>query len=348
MNIVSNRNCAPAAAMATATALAALLPSPAFAKTYTCTIQPGVTQCPAAQGYVSGEPRYGSPNSMPVQNAQVALDMFDVQPEGADVFTPEGDADTIGVTGTYGKAGFQKNQRLDLHYQHARRIGEGTRARFLLDVPVSINHEDGYNVIFKFPGGTTPPIPYGGATAVYGTINAGIELPASSNLIVTPRVGYSNLQAGDYFNFDAELLTGSVTARYRLPQVGRGELVFGGMAAYSHTLDTFLSKQPFYTKADYWTLRGGVAYQLPLKARMFGRQASVRASYVFTRLTGEPFMAYKSVHEAGINIGVRTREAEQKNRFEQMRIGLLYTHADNRFADKSGYDSLTLTLGYRF
>ncbi|WP_374411273.1 hypothetical protein [Novosphingobium colocasiae] len=336
-------------ALTAATAIAALAPVTSVAKTYTCVLQPGVTQCPAAQGYVSAEPRYGSPNSMPVQNAQVSLDLFDVQPEGADVFTPEGDSDTIGGTFTYGKAGYQKNQRFDGHYQHARRIGEGSRARFLLDVPISVNHVDGYKVIFKFPGGgESSPIPYGGATAVYGTINAGVELPVSQNFLITPRVGYSNLQAGEYFSHDAELVSGSVTARYRLPQVGRGDLILGGMAAYSHTLDTFLSKQPFYMKADYWTLRGGLAYQLPLKARMFGRQSSLRASYVFTRLTGEPFMPYKSIHEAGFSMGVRAREAEQKGRFDQMRVGLLYTHADNRFADKAGYDSLTLTLGYRF
>ena len=127
-------------------AIIALAPGAAYAKIYTCnqqgTIPDGGTGCAGAAGYQSAEPRYGSPNSMQFQNASVALDLFDIQPEGAEAFTPEGDSDTIGGAFTYDKAGFQTGKRLDLHYQHARRLGEGTRARLLIDVPVSINHAD--------------------------------------------------------------------------------------------------------------------------------------------------------------------------------------------------------------
>ena len=300
-----------------------------------------------AQGYASTEPRYGSPNSMPVQNAQVALDMFDVQPEGAAAFTPEGDSDTVGGAFTYGKAGLQKVERYDLHYQHARRIGEGSRARFLLDVPVSIEHANSFTLVDTF---TTPPTTFkiGPGTAVYGTINAGVEFPVTPNFLVTPRIDYSNLQADDYFGKGAEQLGASVTVRYRLAQVGRGDLVFGGMGAYQHNVKTFLAKQAFFSPDHLWTLRGGLAYQLPLKHRMFGRQTSLRMSYVFTYLTGIPFMSYQKIHEVGASIGVRTREAEQKNRFEQIRVGLLYTHTDNQFTSAASYDALSLTLGYRF
>ena len=335
---------------------AALLPAAAMAKTYGCSIGgtgptgPTTTgQCGGYEGYGVGEPRYGSPNSMQFQNAAVSLDLFDVQPEGADAFTPEGDSDTIGGAFTYGKAGFQHDERYDLHYQHARRIGEGTRARFLVDVPVSIAHYDQYDVQFKF-GNTPvgPPVPFGGHTAVYGTVNVGVEFPVTPNFLVTPRISYSNTQAGSYFAKDAELANGSVTGRYKLPQVGRGDLVFGGMIAYSHTIDTFLAKQPFFDSLDFWTARGGLAYQLPLKRRIFGRQSSLRASYVFTEQFGEKGFAYTQVHEAGVSIGVRTREAEQKNRFEQMRVGLLYTHTKNNFTGAAGYDAVTATFGYRF
>jgi hypothetical protein len=282
---------------------------------------------------------------MQFQNAGVALDLYDIQPEGADAGLPEGDADTIGGAFTYGKAGFQKFQRYDLHYQHARRLKEGSRARLLIDVPVSVSHANTFKVLFF---GTPPAVEFTGGTAVYGTFNLGVELPVTPNFLVTPRVSYSNTQAGDHFLNDAEIASASVTTRYKLPQVGRGDLVFGAMAAYSHTLKTFLAHQPFYNDADFWTLRGGLAYQLPLKRRMFGRQASVRASYVFTYETGVPGQFYKDVHEVGLNIGVRTREAEQKNRFEQMRIGVLYTHARNRFFSQASSDAATLTLGYRF
>jgi hypothetical protein len=57
---------------------------------------------------------------------------------------------------------------------------------------------------------------------------------------------------------------------------------------------------------------------------------------------------FKQVHEVGFNIGVRTREVAMKSRFEQLRFGVLYTHAVNAFTSKASYDSATLTFGYRF
>jgi len=114
------------------------------------------------------------------------------------------------------------------------------------------------------------------------------------------------------------------------------------------TIDTFLAKQPFYSTTENYVLRNGLAYQLPLKSRIFGRQSSLRASYVFTYNGGDQGLAYRELHEFGLNFGVRTREAEQKNGFEQMRIGVLYTHARNVYDTKSGYDAFTLTAGYRF
>ena len=329
--------------------LAALLPSAAMAKTYNCAITTTTGQCGRYQGYQVGEPRYGSPNSMQFQNASVALDLYDIQPEGADAFTPEGDSDTVGGAFTYGSAGFQHLERYDLHYQHARRIGEGTRARLLIDVPVNIAHYNDYNVQFTYKGvPITSPIPFGGKTAVYGTINIGVEVPVTPNFLVTPRVSYSNSQAGNYFAKDAELANASITGRYKVPQVGRGDLVFGGMVAYSHTINTPLAKQPYFDSLAFWTARGGLAYQLPLKRRLFGRQSSIRASYVFTEQFGQDGFAYTQVHEVGVNVGVRTREAEQKNRFEQMRVGLLYTHTKNNFTGAAAYDAVTATFGYRF
>jgi len=329
----------------TAVAAIALVPATVFAQTYTCNTN---QECQAIQGTQSLEPRYGGANSMQFQAAAVALDLQEPEPETDTGTKQEGDSDTIGGAFTYGKAGFQKSQRYELRYQHARRFKEGSRARLLIDVPLAISHANQYSVIFNLGGAPSAPVKRDGGTAVYGTISAGVELPVTPNFLVTPRVAYSNLQAGAFFAFDAELLTTSVTTRYKLPQVGRGDLTFGGMVAYSHQIDTFLSKQPFFQNDDYWTLRGGLAYQLPLKRRMFGRQSSVRASYVFTYLTGVPGQFYKDVHEVGLNIGVRTREAEQKNRFEQMRVGVLYTHARNRFFGQASSDAATLTLGYRF
>ena len=282
----------------------------------------------ANYGSYAAEPRYGSPNSMQFQAVSTALDLNTLDPE--DGYDVGGDADTIGGAFTYFGAGGQEGQRYEGRYQRQSRLGEGTRARLLIDLPIAALHADGIG------------------TAVYGTLNGGIELPVKPNWLVTPRLAYGNLQAGRNFFYDGELGTVSVTSRYKLPQVGRGDLTIGNMVAYAHTLNTFLSHQPGYTDSDVFTFRNGLAYQLPLKRRMFGRQTSLRGSYVFTYTTGETGIAFKQIHEVGLNIGVRTREAEQKNRFEQMRIGLLYTHGTNEFSGKAGYDAATLTVGYRF
>lgn len=292
-------------------------------------------------GVYAAEPRYGSPNSMQFQASSVALDLNapDIGDDETGTPIPDGDADTIGGAFTYYGAGIQKGQRYEGRYQLQRRLGEGTRARLLVDLPVAVSHADKI---------ATPFGPVGGGTAVYGTLSVGVELPAKPNWLITPRFAYSNLQAGQYFAGDGELITASVTSRYKIAKVGRGDVTIGDMIAYTQTVDTFLAKQPFYSLTRNYVLRNGLAYQFPLKSRLFGRQTSVRASYVFTYTGGDAGLAYKQLHEVGINFGIRTREAEQKNRFEQMRVGLLYTHGKNEFDGKAGYDAVTLTLGYRF
>ena len=309
---------------------------------------PQGTTCGPFLGYAAADPSYGSANSMPMQVATVGLDLSDIQVEGPAIQTPDGDSDTIGLAATLGKAGLQKLERYDMHYQHARRIGRGTRMRFLLDVPISVLHADQFTLTTTYLGQTYDLGSFGGAGAVWGTLSAGLELPVSRSFTLTPRVNYTNLQADTYFGRGGERLGPSLSARYRLPQVGRGDLVLGAMVGYTHSLKTFLSTQPFYASEDFWTWRGGLAYQLPLKSRVFGRQSSLRASYVFTYMTGQPYMPYKKVHEVAINLGVRTREAETKGRFDQWRIGLIFTHTDNVFTREAGYNAGTLTLGSRF
>ena len=281
-------------------------------------------------------PTYGSPNSLQFTAGSLALDMDDIQPEGEERMMPAGDSDTIGVTGTYWGVTGQQGQRYDLRYQHARRIGEGSRARLVIDTPINILHSGPDKVIGEKSG----------STALLGTVSVGVELPVKSNWLITPRVSYGFASAPAFFGGNGEIITGSISSRYKLPQVGRGDLVIGNMVAYTKTIDLLLSKS-FFAKVDNFVFRNGLAYQLPLKSRMFGRQASIRGSYVFTIATKDP-LSYEQTHEVGLNVGVRTREAEQKNSFEQLRIGLLYTHSKNEFVKNFDYDALTLTLGYRF
>ena len=301
------------------------------------TILPGSVRAQNTAYGAAYYPTYGSPNSVQFQAVRAALDLEDIQPEGEDRLGPEGDADTIGGALTVWGVPGQTGERYDARYQHARRVFKGSRARLVIDVPVNVLHAG------------TLTSPFGvekGDTAAMGTVSVGLELPAKSNWIVTPRLAYGVAAAGDYFGGNGELFTGSLTSRYQIRQIGRGDLVIGNSISYTHSAKLITSQQ-FFAPTVNWVFRNGLAYQLPLKSRMFGRQSSLRASYVFTITTTDP-VVYKHEHELGLSIGVRTREAEQKNGFEQLRMGLLYTHTNFSSAPHSRYDAATVTLGYRF
>lgn len=297
----------------------------------TLALVPGMAH---AQAYYT---THGSPNSLQFEAVKSALDLESIEPEGEDRFGPEGDADTIGGAITYWGVSGQNGQRYEARYQHARRIFKGSRARLVIDMPVDISHAG--TSVSEF--GSEP-----GATAVLATVNVGLEVPVQPNWLITPRVAYGVALAGDYFGGNGELASASLTSRYQIRHVGRGDVVIGNAVTYTHS-DKLLTSQQGFFPAVNWVFRNGVAYQLPLKSRMFGRQSSLRASYVFTvtTLTDVP---YKHEHEVGLSMGVRTREAEQKNGFEQLRMGLLYTHSHEPFVPHGGYDSLTVTFGYRF
>ncbi len=287
---------------------------------------------PVAAGAAPYLATVGSPNSMQHTAVSTALDLNQLDDDDADSAETPGDADTVGGAFTYWGSAGQKGQRYDLRYQKAFRPFEGSRARVLVEPVLNILHVNN------------------GKTATMGTLSTGVELPVQPNWFITPRIAYGVTDAGPYFgSTSSEILTVSATSRYKIAQVGRGDLTIGNMIAFSTTTDIGLGRKPgFYIKENVVTFRNGLAYQLPFKGRMFGgRQGSLRMSYVWTKLTDDP-QSYENVHEAGISIGVRTREAEQKNRFEQMRIGLLYTHAVNSFSHDFDSDAVTLTLGYRF
>jgi hypothetical protein len=295
-------------------AVAILVPGTAFASPYYASI--------------------GSPNSLQHTAVTTALNLNDLDYDD-DPDTPgfdmEGDADTIGGAFTYWGGAGSEGQRYELRYQKAFRPFEGSRARVLVDPILNVLHVNK------------------GDTAVLGTLSAGVELPVQPNWLITPRVAFGVSNNDGYFGASSEVLTMSATSRYKIAQIGRGDLTIGNMVGWSTTTDTGIGKKPFfYFKEDVWSFRNGIAYQLPFKGRMFGgRQGSLRASYTWTKLAGDP-QAYENVHEAALSVGIRTREAEQKSRAEQLRIGLIYTHGTSSVAHDFDFDAVTLTVGYRF
>jgi hypothetical protein len=297
-----------------AAAAAAFVPGAAFASPYYSTV--------------------GSPNSLQHTAVTTALNLNDLDYDD-DPDTPgfdmEGDADTIGGAFTYWGSAGTEGQRYELRYQKAFRPSEGSRARILIDPILNVLHVND------------------GQTAILGTLSTGVEIPVQPNWLITPRVAFGATDNDGYFGASSEVLTLSATSRYKIAQVGRGDLTIGNMVGWTTTTDIGIGKKlPFYFKEDVWSFRNGIAYQLPFKGRMFGgRQGSMRASYTWTKLTGDP-QSYENVHEAALSMGIRTREVEQKSRAEQLRIGLIYTHGVSSFSHDFDYDAVTLTIGYRF
>ena len=281
-------------------------------------------------------PLFGSPDSAQTAAVEGGFDLRDVQPEGEERFGPAGDTDTVGLAFTYWGAGGQKGQRYDFHYRHARHLFEGGRARLMIDLPVRVLHANRAKSLFGNTGGT----------ALLATLNVGVEFPVTRNWVVTPRVSYGFTTASKALGGDGEIATGSINSRLRIPNIGRGEFIIGNSVAYTHTLKA-LTKDKFFLPTTNWVFRNGLAYQYPLKARLWGRSTSVRASYVFTTAAQDP-LVYRDVHELGLSLGVRSREAEQHASFEQVRLGVLYTHSRNQFVPGGSYNAGTITLGFRF
>ena len=255
----------------------------------------------------------GSPNSVQYLSQRTALDLESVDVEGDARFTDAGDSDTIGGAGTYSNASGQDGERLEGRYERNWRPFEGSRTRAIINVPLQLNVDNS------------------GSLNVGGLLQGGLEIPVEPNWSVTPRAGIGGSIGGRYSGEDGVLGALSLGSRYRFPQVSRGDLVIGNMIAY--TGESGYGDQNAL-------LRNGVAYQWPLKQMVFGRQVSARISYVNTWITGNA-VPYRDYNELAVNFGVRMREQDVRSRFELLRVGLLYTNAEN-------YNAITLTAGYRF
>lgn len=259
-------------------------------------------------------PIEGSPNSIQTQILRGALNLDDVDVEGAARFSPEGDADVIGGAFTYWDGGPLDGERYEARYQKAWRPFEGQRSRALVDVPINAITNEGH-------------------TEWTGALSAGLEMAVSDNWSITPRVAVGVAEDDSWFGGGGEVYIATLGSRYRFPQVGRGDLVMGNLIGVSHSDDD-------YGGTDDIIFRNGLAYQFPLKTQLFGRSASARFSVTHTALEGDPTFI-DSYFEFAASLGVRNREANLRNRFELLRIGVIYTRADD-------YDSGTVTFGYRF
>ena len=276
---------------------------------------------------------YGNPNSVQMQAFQTALGLEEFEPD-----VPMAEVDAIGINGTYWKAGGQDGQRIDAWYRHGSRLSEGSRTRLVIDVPVSIVRANAEGAgIFRLPV----------RTALLATVSAGVEFHVTPDWTLTPRASYGVVVADKGFGGDRELVTAALSSLYRISNVGRGVVTIGNMVGYSTTTGDFLLDAQQSGQTRNWMFRNGVAYQLPLQGRVFGRAGTLRGSYTYSILTKD-VVPYDEVHQAAISLGVRSREGGQISAFELLRVGLMYTHADHQFLPNAGFDAVTLTFGYRF
>ena len=286
-----------------------------------------VLALPLAAHASSYLPTQGSPNSIQHQLLQTGLDIQEFDDFGGDVaadsadddededgFDLDGDSDTIGVTATHWDASGIEGQRYEGRYQKAWRAFEGNRSRILVDVPVNVLAVDGNY-------------------AKSAALSVGLEVPVTSRWTLTPRVSAAKSWAGTYFGGDGSLYGASLSSRFHVAQLGRGDLVLGGLVGFTKSDDA-------NGELEHSALRGGAAYQFPLKSLVFGRQASARLSYTRTQIGGDP-VAIETSNEIAANLGVRLRESSTRNKFELLRIGVLHTFADD-------FQATTLTVGYRF
>jgi hypothetical protein len=272
------------------------------------------------------DPLAGNPNSLQASLTRSALDLSngdsaieqDPVPEGVAV---PNDPWLIGATYNTGSAGRFDIDRVDARIQRSFRIFEGNRAMLKIDLPLNyarINGADTYSA----------------------QLGIGLEIPViDRKWSIEPRVGYGAVYSEDLGSV-GHILQGSITSRYVINGVGRGKFVIGNMVGYAQTLDTPGTSANINPDLKNWSLRNGIAYDLPLKARLFSRGSSMRASYAFTQYLGSD-LRNNSFHEATLSFGLRGREDSPRATRDLIRINFSTIQARD-------FSSYTVGVGFRF
>ncbi|MET0369968.1 MAG: hypothetical protein ABW039_01175 [Sphingobium sp.] len=209
----------------------------------------------------------------------------------------------------------------DANISKSWRLSEGSRARILLDVPVTI--EDFRSV-----------------TRYRGYASLGLHYPISSSWALEPRVAYGFVDAKQN-RIDGQMFNASLASRLTFGNLlGRGVMTIGNMIGWTKVTRIEFDGKKIDANTSNAVFRNGAAYELPLNGRLMGRAASVRGSYVHTYFTGDKLYA-KSLHEGSVSLGIRSREDSARNSHEVMRIGAM-----GRIG--SDYKSWHVFFGYRF
>lgn len=263
-------------------------------------------------------PLVGTSGSLQARMVQDALDFTaPLVPALAMEATDWGVGLRVGQVAAEGHAGIQ----VDGMVNRSWRIGTGTRALVTLEIPFSyrnvLNNRD---------------------WRVYAAGSA--ALPVTRHWTATPRIAFGFANAIDQ-EIRGQMLSVSLTNAYRIDRfLGRGSLTLANLVGYTRVVHMDYVGKAISTQTANYAIRSGLAWDYPMRSRVFGRQATVRYSYAFTYYGGDDLYS-RNAHELSASLGVRGRETTVRNRFETLRLGLMARLG-------RGYDSAFLFAGVRF
>lgn len=278
--------------------------------------------------YSPVDPLAGNPNSVQSTVIRSALDMsssdsaIEQAAANGGTNTP-GDPWIIGANYNWGSSGHGRYDfwRADGRVARSFRLAEGGRALLKIDLPFSYSEVNG-------------------ARAATVQLGVGVEVPViAQRWSLEPRIGYG-LTASDQLGSVGHLISPSLASRYVIQGLGRGRLVIGNMIAYSMTMSTGFTGYNVNPGLKNWAFRNGLAYDLPLKFRGFGRGTSARLGYTFTNFTGDK-LYYNSFHEVTFSLGLRGREESARNSRDLVRMNFSLIKTRD-------YTSWSAGLGFRF
>lgn len=267
------------------------------------------------------DPLAGNPGSLQGSMVRNALDLTNGDSLVEQGPNTSGDPWIVGASYSTGSAGRFDIDRADGRIQRSFRLFEGNRGLLKFDLP------------FSYTRGA-------GTKAYSAQIGVGLEtIVIPQRWSIEPRVAYGVAYSGDAGSA-GNILQGTLTSRYVIQGLGRGRLVVGNMVGYSKTLDLPAVDIDINPSLANWSFRNGLAYELPLKARLGGRLSSLRASYNFTLFAGDD-LRNNSFHEASLSFGLRGREESVRATRDLIRFNLNTVLA-------KGYKTFTAGAGFRF
>jgi len=272
----------------------------------------------------------GNPASVQAQVVTAGLDFSGNVPGNDAPTTTSTGQPTMGLSESQWGVGLQAGRiemsgrggnQIEARINRSFRVLAGSRSLLSVDVPLSYQR-------------------LGGQDQWRGFAGLSLVVPLTRKWTIEPRLAYGFATMPEQ-KLSGQVASVSLTNRLFFGHVfGRGQLSVGNLVGYSRTVNVRYAGAAVGGTRENWNLRGALAYELPFKSRVLGRQSSIRASYAYTRFFGDELYA-RYMHDATLSLGVRMREGTVRSRFETLRIGMSGALAH-------GYNRISGFVGVRF